>query len=72
MGAIRSLWYRFLARMSRHQFEAYVRIELVGSLDGPVRCTERLRDQVIVMTDRSVYVVRQDFTGGFVYSQRVA
>lgn len=57
------LWYRFLAWTFRKRREAYVRIDLVGAFNGPIRRIEHLRDMLVVITDCDVYTIQQDWSG---------
>lgn len=66
-----TIWYRFLAWTFRKRREAFVRIDLVGSFDGPIRRIEHLQGMLVVITDRNVYTVQQDFYLN-TYAKRVA
>jgi hypothetical protein len=69
---MKTLWYRFLAWTFRKRREAYVRVYLVGTFSGPIRRIEHFRDMVVVLTDRDVYTVRQDYSSDFTDFRRVA
>lgn len=70
MSGVKALWYRFLAWTFRKRREAYVRVDLVGAFDGPIRRIEPLRDMLVVITDRDVYTIQVDWNG-LTYVRRV-
>jgi hypothetical protein len=67
-GVIRFYWNQFLDWLTKRRISDFV-VSAVGHLDGPVRAVHRLRDHYIVLTDREVYVVYEDY--GSVISRRM-
>lgn len=57
---MKTLWHRLLAWGFRKRRDAWIRIELVGSFDGPVDRIIEHRDYVLVLTRYSVYSLSHD------------
>jgi hypothetical protein len=70
---MKAIWNRFLAWTYRVRHDAFLRIELQGSLDGPVDHIVRHQRHVLVFTRYSVYSVCDDYGyGSLLNIRRVA
>ncbi len=58
---MKRLWHRLLAWGFRKRRDAWIRVELVGSFDGPVERIVEHRGCVFVLTRHNVYSITHDY-----------
>jgi hypothetical protein len=72
VSRITTLWYRFLGWLLRRRRDALIQVELLGSLDGPVRRVEEVHGTIVVFTQHSAYRVWYDYNYIGLRMRRVA
>ena len=69
---MKRLWYRLLAWMFRVGRDTRLRIELIDSLDGPVKRVVEVHGTIVVFTHYGAYRVWYDYSYVGLRMRRVA